>query len=288
MPPEPLVNELIDHYFSRLHSLPAYSFLHEETVKRRSREGTINDALKLSICAITALILGRYAAHRERWARESERHILDQLDEPSIFHLQALLLVIRYRAETAKSRRAFMLAGLAARAAVALRLNYEHPELGPVAQEVRRRTFWSLYLLEDVFCVGLKEFELCRPEIIQLQLPCADIDFANERETATGFLQPGMGLEPEALCVRGLFVKLAFTRRSIMKCVKALSHPISAPSPAFPRACRADVYSESKIEPAAVPERDRSSGPVPHYRVLAIRPSTHIVPDRSRRCIPAY
>ncbi|KAK4236538.1 hypothetical protein C8A03DRAFT_35538 [Achaetomium macrosporum] len=109
-----------------------------------------------------------------------------------------------------------MLAGLAARSAVALRLNYEHPELGSVAQEVRRRTFWSLYLLEDVFCVGLKEFELCRPEIIQLQLPCADIDFGNEKEAATGFLQPGMGLEPERLCARGLFIKLAFTRRSIM------------------------------------------------------------------------
>ncbi|KAK3302825.1 fungal-specific transcription factor domain-containing protein [Chaetomium strumarium] len=217
VPPEPVVDELIDQYFSRLHSLPAYSFLHEETVKRRNRERTINDALKLSLCAITALVLGRHEAERDGWARESERQILDQLDEPSIFHLQALLLVIRYRAETAKSRRAFMLAGLAARSAVALRLNYEHPELGPVAQEVRRRTFWSLYLLEDVFCVGLKEFELCRPEIIQLQLPCADIDFGNERETVTGFLQPGMGLEPETLCVRGLFVKLAFTRRSIMK-----------------------------------------------------------------------
>jgi hypothetical protein len=232
-PSEELVDELVNQYFSRLHALPAYSFLHEETVKRRARERTISNALKHSLCAITALVLGRHEAERDRWARESERHILDQLDEPSIFHLQALLLIIRYRAETGKSRRAFMLAGLAARSAVALRLNYEHPELGAVAQEVRRRTFWSLYLLEDVFCVGLKEFELCRPEIIQLQLPCADTDFGNETEVATGFLQPGMGLEPDTICVRGLFVKLAFTRRSIMKFVRHFHRPHHS----FPHFC---------------------------------------------------
>jgi hypothetical protein len=217
------VDELVDHYFSHLHCLPAYSFLHEATVKKRCRERTINHALKLSLCAITALVHSRHSAYREKWAHESERHILDRLEEPSIFHLQALLLVIRYRAESGKPRRAFMLAGLAARSAVALRLNYEHPELDQVAQEVRRRTFWSLYLLEDVFCVGLKEFELCRPEIIQLQLPCEYPEFGDQKEATTGFLQPGMGLEPDTLGSRGIYVKLAFTRRSIMKSVQCLA-----------------------------------------------------------------
>ncbi|OAA58924.1 Mitochondrial carrier domain protein [Niveomyces insectorum RCEF 264] len=208
------VMTLVDQYFRCLHVLPAYSFLHEETVKRRCRENTIHPALQAALCAITALFFGLHTDRRDGWASASEQMVLDGTDRPSIFHLQALLLVIRYRAESGRFGRAFMFAGMAARLAVALRLNYEHPELGPVAQEVRRRTFWSLYLLEEVFCSGMREFELCRPETVYLQLPREDIDFTNE-SINTGFLRPGLGLEPSTVGPRGLFVKIAFVRRQI-------------------------------------------------------------------------
>lgn len=155
----------------------------------------------------------------DSWAQEAERIILDRLECPSIFQLQASLLLIRYRAGVGQFPRAFIMAGLAARWALALRLNYEHSRLGPVAQEVRRRTFWSLYLLEDSFCVGLKEFELFDPDTIHLQLPCEDVDFHQERPMSTGYLQPGKGLEPEVLGSRAAFVRLAFIRRGIMRYV---------------------------------------------------------------------
>ncbi|KAF9769266.1 hypothetical protein IL306_013354 [Fusarium sp. DS 682] len=109
------------------------------------------------------------------------------------------------------------MAGLAARWAAAIRLNYEHSKLSPVAQEVRRRTLWSLSLLEDSFCVGLKEFELFDADTIYLQLPCEDVDFQHERHVATGYLQPGKGLEPEVLRPRAAFVRLAFIRRAIIR-----------------------------------------------------------------------
>jgi hypothetical protein len=151
------------------------------------------------------------------WAQEAERLILDRLGSPSIFLIQASLLLIRYRAGVGQFTQAFIMAGLAARWAVALRLNYEHYRLSPVAQEVRRRTFWSLYLLEDSFCVGLQEFELFNPDTIHLQLPCEDGDFGRERPVSTAYLQPGKGLEPEVLGLRAAFVRLAFIRRGIMR-----------------------------------------------------------------------
>ncbi|CAK7202847.1 hypothetical protein SEUCBS139899_005574 [Sporothrix eucalyptigena] len=211
--------ELVDQYFRYLHALPAYSFLHQSTVVQRCREHSINPALKAALCAITALFMGCCAEQRDNWAAASESLVFEGLSHPSIFHLQALLLVIRYRAESGGFSRAFMLSGLAARLAAALRLNYEHHELSPVAQEVRRRTFWSLYFLEEVFCSGLREFELSHPDIIYLQLPREDINFANEAgpPTNTGYLIPGLGLEPSAIGPRGLFVKLALVRRNIMK-----------------------------------------------------------------------
>ena len=177
----------------------------------------------MALCAITAIYFDKHQDERSNWAQEAEGLILEKLEEPSIFKIQASLLLIRYRAAVGQFPRAFIMAGLAARWAVALRLNYEHSKLTPVAQEVRRRTFWSLFLLEDSFCVGLKEFELFDPETIYLQLPCEDVDFLQERYVSTGYLQPGKGLEPEVLGCRAAFVRLAFIRRVIMRLNRRIS-----------------------------------------------------------------
>lgn len=221
-PSDEVVRFLIEQYFERLYPLASYSFLHKATVIQRCRDRTIDRALKLAICAITALHFSKHGDERDAWAHESERIILDGLERPSIFHIQASLLVIRYRAGVGQFPRAFIMAGLAARWAVALRLNYEHSTLSPVAQEVRRRTFWSLYLLEDSFCVGLKEFELFDPDTIHLRLPSEDDDFSEERPTNTGYLQAGKGIEPEVIGSRAAFVRLAFIRRSIMRFVYSI------------------------------------------------------------------
>ncbi|KAH6987951.1 hypothetical protein BKA56DRAFT_629983 [Ilyonectria sp. MPI-CAGE-AT-0026] len=216
-PSEEVTAFLVNQYFDRLYPLASYCFLHKATVIQRCRDKTIDRALKLAICAITAMYFPKNNDVPDPWAQEAERIILDRLESPSIFQLQASLLLIRYRAGVGQFPRAFIIAGLAARWALALRLNYEHSRLGPVAQEVRRRTFWSLYLLEDSFCVGLKEFELFDPDTIHLQLPCEDVDFHQERPVSTGYLQPGKGLEPEVLGSRAAFVRLAFIRRGIMR-----------------------------------------------------------------------
>ncbi|KAI0018539.1 hypothetical protein F4780DRAFT_512152 [Xylariomycetidae sp. FL0641] len=226
-------------YFRHLYPLPSFAFLHEATVTQRCREGTMNAALRLALCAVTAQQLparGHRHCH-ERWTAEAEAVVLAALvGRPSIFHLQALLLIVRYRIEAGAFPAAFMLAGLAARAAVALRLNYERggdddDGLPPVAQEARRRLFWSLYLLDDFFCVGLREFELCPEETIHLQLPCGEDAFAAGRYARTGPLRPptavaaataaagevSVGDAPGTLSLRGVFVRLTSFRRAVMR-----------------------------------------------------------------------
>ena len=126
--------ELVQDYFQHLYPLPSFAFLHQPTVVQRCRDGTINGPLKLAICALTALRLHRSSLCHDLWIQQAEQAILQQLGRPSIFHLQALLLVIHYRIESGEYPTAFMLASLAARTAVALRLNYERSELLPVAQ----------------------------------------------------------------------------------------------------------------------------------------------------------
>lgn len=209
--------QLISKYFECLSPLPSFCFLHQETVVQRCLDGSIDHPLRLAICAITSMFLGQHQEQRMEWASEAERLMLERLEKPSIFLIQASLLTIRFRAAVGQFPRAFILAGLAARWAVALRLNYEHSGLGPIAKEVRRRTLWSLFLLEDSFCVGLKEFELLSPEIMQIQLPCEDADFNDRRPSSTGYLQSGKGLEPVVLGPRASYIKLAAIRRDIIR-----------------------------------------------------------------------
>ncbi|KAI0903487.1 hypothetical protein F4823DRAFT_629362 [Ustulina deusta] len=217
LPDTAMVAEHIEAYFDNLYPLPFFAFLHKPTVIRRCRDGTVNEPLKFAICAVTSLHLQRAALCHPIWAQEAEQLILQHIGRPSIFHLQALLLVIRYRIESGEFPTAFMLAALAARTAVALRLNYERSELAFVAQEARRRLFWALYLLDDYFCVGLREFELCLEETIYLQLPCRERIFEAGQQCQTGMLRPSASDNAAAMGLRGAYVRLVSTRRAIMR-----------------------------------------------------------------------
>ncbi|KAI0203473.1 fungal-specific transcription factor domain-containing protein [Astrocystis sublimbata] len=209
--------ELIDGYFDYLYPLPSFAFLHKATVIRRCQDGALNESLGLAICAVTSLHLQHASLDHATWAQDAEKRILQKINRPSIFHLQALLLVIRYRIESGEFPNAFMLAGLAARMAVALRLNYERSELAFVAQEARRRLFWALYLLDDNFCVGLREFELCPEEIIHLQLPCREEIFETGQHCQTGLLRASASDDVVAMGLRGAFIRVTATRRAIMR-----------------------------------------------------------------------
>ncbi|KAI0536078.1 hypothetical protein GGR58DRAFT_514855 [Xylaria digitata] len=208
-PDSVIVAEHIEDYFDHLYPLPFFAFLHKPTIVQRHRDGTVNEPLKFAICAITSLHLQHAPLCHPLWAQEAERLILEKIGQPSIFHLQALLLVIRYRIESGEFPTAFV--------TVALRLNYERIELAFVAQEARRRLFWALYLLDDYFCVGLREFELCPEETIHLQLPCQERIFEAGQQCQTGMLRPSTSDDSVAMGLRGAFVRLISARRAIMR-----------------------------------------------------------------------
>ncbi|KAI1089385.1 fungal-specific transcription factor domain-containing protein [Rostrohypoxylon terebratum] len=215
----PVALDLMEDYFQHLYPLPSFAFLHKPTVLQRCRDQTINETLKLAICSITALHLHRTSLCHDLWIQQAEQSILQQMGRASIFNLQALLLVICYRIESGEFPTAFMLSALAARTALALRLNYERPELSDVAQEARRRLFWALYLLDDFFCVGLREFELCPEETIHLQLPCDEDHFEAGRHVQTGVLRPGIRSSENTTTIglRGMSLRLTSMRRAVMR-----------------------------------------------------------------------
>ncbi|KAF4952272.1 hypothetical protein FGADI_6893 [Fusarium gaditjirri] len=193
------LDSLLDVFFKFIYPMPSYAFLHPETTRRRCRSHEVHRALPASICAVAMLYLRREVAldfdHRQHssrgmhnhpfasaedtgaWIRMAEESIWRSLESPSITKLQALLLVIHYYIETELFQRAFMLTATAARFATTMRLNYERHDLQPVAREVRRRTLWSLRMVERYFSIGLAEFDSLPMEVIYIDFPRSEEDF---------------------------------------------------------------------------------------------------------------
>ena len=219
--------ELIETFFERIYPLPSYSFLHPHTTRERFIEGILEECLLLALCAITALHLEPSLPARDhspsaQWADAAEQLIWHRLESPSIPRLQALLLCINYRMETKSFQRAFMLAGLAARAATAMRLNHERTDLDFVSAEVRRRIVWSLKVMDSYFSIGLPEFELCAWETIYLELPCREDEFNHPLQSP---LDPRLSM-PQICGEDRSFhfcIRLATIRRDVMKLTRSLA-----------------------------------------------------------------
>jgi hypothetical protein len=187
---------LVVDFFRHIHPIPAYAFLYEEATVQRCLEETIDEALIYSICALSALLLGYSKYHpvaTATWATRVENMIWASLEQPTIFKIQALALVIQYRIITGKFQRGFLVFSLAARSATALRLSYERTDLSPLAQEIRRRLMWSLVMLDGHFAIGLSECELCPFETIHLRLPGPEETF--DADHVSDVVPPSVGLD---------------------------------------------------------------------------------------------
>ncbi|KAJ4591951.1 hypothetical protein HRR83_007252 [Exophiala dermatitidis] len=219
LPPVEETLALFDAYFEHVYPLPWFAFLHKRSVVQRYMDGSIEECLPLAICAVTTqrLKFEKYDAELSAsWASKAEEYLMQTIDTPSTSRLQALVLIVRYRVEAGNFSKAFMLAALAGRCAVALRLNYERPELRFLVQEVRRRIMWSCFLLDSNFSVGLREYEICPPEILYLQLPCPETEFEDDTPVKTPPLRAVSTKTVERLGVYAACLRLVSIRRDIM------------------------------------------------------------------------
>lgn len=224
--PPPLHDELVAlarSFFCCLHPMTTYSFLHESSVTQRVLDDTLDPTLALALCSITAmnLRLGRYYPSKtDNWIREAEHHIWDGIENPTTFRLQALILVVQYLLGTGRFQRAFMMASIAGRSAMALRLNYERPDLTPLAQEIRRRLMWTVLMMDIRFSVGLPEFEMCPYEGIYLKLPTSDDEFNSYSQWSPPSQAIRRGEEGGLLA---FVVRLTTMRRDVTRLTRQLS-----------------------------------------------------------------
>lgn len=224
LPPD--IQALVEFYFAHIYPLNSYAFLHPETTIRQCSNGKLETSLSYAISAVASYHQAspRRKEHVElAWIQAAEDLIWKHLESPTVPRLQALLLVILYRIETGAYQRAFMLSGLAARDAAAIRLNHERTTAAQgheyrINQEARRRLMWSLKLVERYFSIGLPEFELCPVECIYLELPCWERDFSDSQSECTEQTLQTCDFGSYHLCVQ-----LEMLRRDLMKLTRSLA-----------------------------------------------------------------
>lgn len=173
-----LAEALLDTYFARLHGKPYY-ILDEPATRQRYRDGLLPRFLTNAIYATSI----RYASHLcgghngavqagQEYAQQARLEI--DVDEPSIDHLQALLLLAMESFQSGKGKKSYMLLSHAISMAFALSLHRELPvqlRIAPSEREGRRKLFWTCYLMDRFTASGSKRPALISDESIYLRLP---------------------------------------------------------------------------------------------------------------------
>lgn len=214
------VMSLVQAYFKHLYPLPEFGFLHQRSLVQRCREGSVQPSLVLALCAVTAqhLMLQPYCpGYVSQWLGKAEEDLMLIIGSPSIPRLQALVLVIRCMIHLGQFSKAFMLTALAARAAAALCLYQERPDLHFLAQESRRRLMWACALLDARFSGGLKEYETVPIDAINIQLPCPEEAFQNGNPTSSASLRSASTDTVELLSLYGVAIRMNMIRRAVMR-----------------------------------------------------------------------
>ncbi|KAL8297301.1 hypothetical protein RB597_006405 [Gaeumannomyces tritici] len=262
----PLLNQhiphLVDRFFARSYPVPCFSFLHPASTKEQARQGRLEKALAFAICGIAALHSNHGLRSRREdsgvWVRMAEQLTWQHFEAPSLPRLQALLLVINYLMETGSFHKAFMFSSLASRAATTIGLSHERPELDFISQETRRRTMWSLRLIDRYFSLGLTEFELFPLDNINIQPPSYEKTFNNDSQPAS--LGARTAPETDDLGTYSLFVRLETVRKEIMRLTRRISGLAGEPQKLASRTKElsdqlAEIASQMPMPPALTSSR---------------------------------
>ncbi|RGP68710.1 hypothetical protein FSPOR_5181 [Fusarium sporotrichioides] len=179
-PSEQLALKALTIFFTRLRHIPVFSFLHRALIVDQYQSKSINKALLLSLIGVVSVYhdLGPGMVERgDEFIARAERHILQDLKNPAVPNVQALIFIIKHRAYRRRFTSSFALTAIAIRSAMGLRLNYDDPKLDFLTQECCRRTMWSLYLIDTVMSAGYQDFTLSPSRLLHIQLPAHDSNF---------------------------------------------------------------------------------------------------------------
>ncbi|CAI7616895.1 unnamed protein product [Penicillium bialowiezense] len=170
-----LSDALLDIYFVRLHGKPFY-ILDEATTRQRHQLNQLPPFLAMAISAMAS----RYTSSGQEQSLRTgidaalqARRLID-VDNPTVEGLQTLLLLSQTFYAYGLGKKAYMTFSNCVAMTVALDLYREAPSkmnVAPVEREMRRRLFWSVYLMDRFINCGSRRPCLISDHSIVLRLP---------------------------------------------------------------------------------------------------------------------
>ncbi|KAG0369911.1 hypothetical protein BGZ54_008480, partial [Gamsiella multidivaricata] len=187
----PLVDiqsDLIDLYFQHVH--PYVLILHKPSFFRRLHDP--KDPVPDFLLAAMYAVASHYAPGREEEGRRYFQLWLsrldDTLDKPRLSTIQALLLIIKYQEgvkHTGFYFRTYMYAQMVIVLARELQLHKTTPvnvKLDSESHEVRRRLFWSIFVLDQFISISQGRSMSFREVEPEADFPCIDTEDPNDSQ----------------------------------------------------------------------------------------------------------
>lgn len=189
------VHEYVSAFFDYVAPYQANAFLHRGILSQQMRDEEASDTLLLAVCAISARFVdnagGSSAATsstRSRgWACTSACRLLFT-HNVTLEKAMAALLLCKHAAYSGDFNQAFLMAAMANRFALKLRLFDEQRWADDggeadtrasawVRHEQRRRVMFACYSVDRATATGLAELTFCPAASIRLPLPSEDFNF---------------------------------------------------------------------------------------------------------------
>ncbi|KAH7133796.1 fungal-specific transcription factor domain-containing protein [Dactylonectria macrodidyma] len=232
MPPEPVVQHLVETYFVHSHNQP-YSYFQEERFHQLLSFGTLPKCLVLAVLASAVrfsnheYFQGRTHEAMEAYAREAWLAVLNEHltveNCPNLYVSQTtnILAIIDFTAGRTSS--GWLKIGMAVRIAQDLQLMKEpNPLLPIVEQEERRRVFWSVYLLDKLVSCGKARPPAIADEDCHVQLPCEEDVFRTGTWKQTPTLHQLLNWNADL--IRGHFTLAILVASALGRCTRYVLH----------------------------------------------------------------
>lgn len=242
LPAKPALSRLIDVYFAHCYSQP-YVYFHEATFRQRFEDGVLPDSLLFALAAtacrfsneppyghMSSAAVASYAS--AAWVRIFEQSFSYEGDlDLTVVQALSMLAVIDFTA--GHPRQGWVKVALGVRFAQALRLNEEpEPDLPAWEREERRRTFWSMYLLDRLISLGPNRPPSFSDDDCTVHLPSSDEAFLGgtddqDMPILTSIIDDPRGLQYQKLdyfalttvmaCTLGRFIRYSLKRALVEK-----------------------------------------------------------------------
>lgn len=214
-------------FFERLHPFSGLAFLHKPSILHLYSSGEADPALIASIVAVASRLPGTTSDEATigfQCASITHDIVRDTLGQPSVFRLQALVLLLRFRLWTGSTNDALLMMPYLARSAFLLGLNHESTRpASSFVYESHRRLMWAIYMLDIALADGLQQYTACPITEIHLRLPCTEDDFELSIKTHSESIQQGATSSASSrLGIIGYHIRIAHLGDEILRYGKRL------------------------------------------------------------------